>query len=224
MNYQQLLNKLENKEPFSLIRWWDWERLSVFDCEIDHYAADWTLYYPEQWEALRKILRSNPKYYMWMQTLGYWLYKKQIDEYLKQIKSTTQWIDSDLLHNQSWNSELTWFFEVLNNNNVIIIWPERLKWINKLIHYTDYIEIPLTTAFLSIDEIEQKIRSLLEWREYSILLFAAAATSNILIDRLYKDYGHIHTMIDIWSVFEPYVWLSTRKYHKNVLDRISQNG
>jgi hypothetical protein len=47
MLYNDLIKNLENKTPFSLSRWGDGEWLSVFNTELNHYAADHTLYYPE---------------------------------------------------------------------------------------------------------------------------------------------------------------------------------
>jgi hypothetical protein len=152
---------------------------------------------------------------MWMQPLAMREMWHNIEKII--ADKNINWIDSDILHNESWSGNLQPFFDALKLNNVIYVWPERLKDVKKLIDYKDYVEIPLTTAFLDRDKIEDELRWLLLDREHTVVLFAAASLSNYLIDKLYKDYWDKHTFIDIWSLMEPYVWLSTRQYHKDVL-------
>lgn len=219
MQINDLLKKLDDKTPFSLSRRWDWEWLSVFGCDINHYAADWTLYYPEIWEELNKIIDSEPNYYMWMQQLAMDYMWDKIKERIKD-KNINR-IEADILHCQSQIGNIQMFTDALAKNDVIFVWPERLKDVKKLVNYKEYLEIPLKTAFLERDRIENELRVLLNDRDHTVVLFAAASLSNYLIDRLYKDYWDKHTFIDIGSLFEPYVWLSTRQYHNIVLERLN---
>ena len=43
--------------------------------------------------------------------------------------------------------------------------------------------------------------------------------SNVLIDDLYNEFGNKHILLDMGSVFDPYVNKNTRSYHNKIIER-----
>ncbi|MBA7636648.1 hypothetical protein ES703_44269 [subsurface metagenome] len=159
---------------------------------------------------LKDILNSNPPYYMGLQPLAQNIMSRIILKY-----NHINWIDSDIFHDASINGDFNKFFSACDGKNIILVAPDYMIGLNKFIKtITKHIIIPSVNCWLSKDKILKKINEYLKGRNVKhIILFSSSMMSNILIDNLYKEYGEIHSFLNMGSVFDPFLGRKTRKYH-----------
>ncbi len=140
--------------------------------------------------------------------------------------NSLNWVDSDLFHKASIKGYFEDFLGAISNKDCILIGNESLSKLvdsNGIISgIREIITIPYVDCWkdrLSImASIENQIS--MAGNIHINFLFCASMMSNVLIHHLHEKYGHIHSFIDMGSVFEPYIGLSIRSYHKNIVERL----
>ena len=155
---------------------------------------------------------ENPNYIHGLQGMSVRELPHLVDQfYTPYVKGELQ--DSDVLHKASISGYLNMFIDRLKERHCIVIGPKRLI---KLLNYFDFdlIVVPDVNCWGANQKIEREIRK--EIADDKVLLYSASMMSNVLIDRIWKDYGDSITQIDCGSVWEPYVGHFNRSYHKKI--------
>ena len=206
--FDNLISNLEKNINFSFSRFGDGELNCAFgkkgkNCDGHEYFEDMGL-------ELKKILESSPKYNVSIQPHGYNIWKHKILE-LKGIEFS----NSDIIHNASVSREINKLFKILDNKNVLLVGPKHLSKLNEF-KINNHIVIPSENCWLHYKTIEESIRKIL--KPDIVILYSASMMSNVIIDNLYNEFKNTITQIDCGSVFDPYVGLSTRTYHKKMLN------
>lgn len=199
--FNEICQKLIDREPFKFSRWGDGEWACMKGVVGEN--RDGNTYLPELGEELRKILFSNPPYKLGLQ-YGV-LYNYGLREFVfKHLwELNLDWVNGDILHQALEFGYLSLFVGALKDREVVIVGA---KYLDKLPYR--HVTTPNTDSFKENDRI---LLDCLQYAMNPVYLVANAMNSNVIIDRL-PD--HV-TAIDIGSVFDPYLGIPRATYqHK----------
>ena len=197
MTYQELIDKLNNREPFSFSRFGDGE----FACMLYRSGAncDGHKYFPDLGERLNQAWKDK-RGIVGTQRYGQAMYPI----------FTHTGIDADVLHKASINGELQEFMDSLiyKGNDIILVGPKRLIGV---VPSRTFIEVPLKNAWEQYDYILEMIQFHIQ--KWDIVLYCCGMMAEVLIHDLHDKKL---TQIDCGSVFDPYVGVNSRQYHKKL--------
>jgi len=207
MDFDLMIHKIKNDIPFKYARYGDGE----WNCILGKPGAncDGHQYFPDLGQRLKSILESRPDYFLGLQTIA--IEQNKNDPEFKRLVDMNDWVDNEILHRASINDYISLFFEAIEMEDVIIIGPQHMSKLDKSI-----IEIPSKNCWLEYEYVKDSLTTALLWRPHTIVLLSASMMSEVLIDD-FKDTDH--TFIDCGSVFDPYCGISSRTYHKDIIQR-----
>ncbi len=196
MTYQEIINKLNDQEPFSFSRFGDGE----LNCMFGKTGAncDGHEYFPDLGERLNKAF-LEPKGVVGVQRYGYSMYKDRL--------GPNVWADADVLHRASIAGELKEFLDSLyaKNHDIVFVGPERLR---GAIPSRTFIDVPLKNAWENYDYTLKRLGfHIMKW---DIVLYCCGMMAEVLIHDLHDEKL---TQIDCGSLFDPYVGVKSRQYH-----------
>lgn len=120
--------------------------------------------------------------------------------------------NADVLHNASIRQMIPVFIDTLSARRVIIVGPQHLEPLAERVrthwNFVDHIAIPDVDCWKSYKLIRERMISVIELN--AVFLLCASMMSEVLID-FFRNAPV--TMIDIGSVFDPYVGKFSRSYH-----------
>jgi len=241
LTLDDLIEHINNNDPFSYSRWGDGE----WQCLLGSHRkwnCDGHRYYPALQKRLKEVVLSEPKYYMGLQQMGMDVMGERIFQFTKDLNIT--WVNSDIIHsaniNGAWNVldkktrkeiedryshmrfkkgiSLTQLFKAVKNKNNVLIGNRWLRHFKEF-HF-QYISVPHVDCWLDRPRIFKLACELARTRKHLIFHICASLMTEVLIDELYNKFGHKHTFIDIGSAYDPYVLgdngkrRQIRSYHK----------
>jgi hypothetical protein len=216
--FNELVDKLNNKQPFSFVRYGDGEWACIFGMQSKN--CDGNIYFPDLGEALKNIVLSQPEYYMGMQygalVSDYFNLKDKIYPFIWDLN--INWVNADILHRASEFNRIQPFFNALKSRKVILVGAEYFNQL-KLFPSIDHIIIPSNNCWLIKNEIIDSVEQKISKTDGLVVLFMASMATNVFIDDLYKIFGLSTTFIDMGSVLDPYLGLNKRGYHHKVINR-----
>jgi hypothetical protein len=197
------VDKLKQSINFKFMRFGDGEFL--FARGVEYQGTDEHNMFPECTEEYRYILKNmNPKIMNGIQP-----FCKSIPEIQEWIPKF-DWYNADVFHNASIYGELYPFFEALNHRITVIISCERIKKINTIINYSDYICIRDSDCYLDKQFVLKEIE------KYPTDTVFVLAASVLTCPVIYSTKRNDITMIDVGSLLEPYIHNYTRNYHRQL--------
>lgn len=216
MNYEELLNKLRNDEPFSFSRWGDGE----WACMLGKHGenCDGHKYFNTLGFRLTSVLQERPQYTLGLQekamqsTLA-----PKIHEYMDfwQI-AKLNWVEADVLHKASMHNKLDDFIEQMERGGTVLIAPAHVAvWFSKLNNKGHIVVIPEHNCWCAYESIKHAL--LKTYAEGNKYYYCASMMSNVLIDDMYNMMGDTITQIDCGSVFDPYAGKCSRRYHSEII-------
>ncbi len=211
--YDQFLTKLLNREPFSFSRFGDGEWSAIL--QRPGKNTDGHEYFPDMGAALAEVLRSRPAYPIGIQNhalrtlpeVAVWLA-------LNGFHLGNDFVNADVWHNASIEGQFKRFFEALRHKSVLLVGPHEVA---KLGIHNYWVEVPSLNCWKSKDVIMKGIDNYIDY--VGIVLFCASMASNVMIHELYQKHGKVKTLLDMGSVFMPYVGVANRSYHKKIIQR-----
>lgn len=228
-NYDELIKKLINKEPFTFTRFGDGEMLAIWQDPKRTVNCDGHTYFPDMGIALNNVLKSNPKYHVGLQNMVRNLHPEKLEQYFLENNIDIDFCEADMLHRASIRGNIKPFFDALNSvDNLILAAPNYMMEIKKYVQFKFYANVPNENCWTAKNLIKKDTRilinDLLEKGEKNIVvIMAASMPSNVIIHELHDIFGDRITLIDIGSVFDPFVGNNIRSYHKN-MDLFEKNG
>jgi len=227
-HYNKFIKMLEKEEGFSFIRMGDGEWGLIFkkDPKFSVIKRRWndSIFLDYFSTNLKKIAKKENNYYFGIQPYALRLYTNDI---LEIIPDNADFSNADAFHKASKSEEIYNFFNILKKRNVLVIGREYLKDLNKYFNFNHIISPDKfwNEKDLSfIDEIEYKIEKEINERDNIVILYSAGVASKLILDNMYNKYGNKITQIDTGSIFEPYIGLNIRKYHKTILEKINNKN
>lgn len=207
-SFDIMLQMIRDNKPFSYARYGDGEWNAILQKKPGGRNCDGHEYFPDLGLELRRILESRPSYYLGLQRLA--SEQNAGNKEFDWLVALNKWTDNEIMHRASIKGRLKEFIDLFETKNVIIVGND--SFYSLPFHVDALIEIPTKDCWKSFSSIKRQIGELIEGGE--LVLYCASMMSEILIDE-FKDC--MITQIDCGSVFDPYVGIKSRSYHKNLL-------
>jgi hypothetical protein len=211
----ELLSNLKNGVHFSYSRFGDGE----LGCLLGRQGqnCDGHVYFPDLGQRLKSIIESKPEYYTGLQSLGKRIFEnhdKHKDEF-KRLEALNEWCPNELVHHISIKDRMNELYDALKDKNVLLVGNASLQMLNGFDF--DLIDIPTRNCWLVYHTTHRRLLEHLN--EGDIILYSASMMTNVLIDDFYNIFGTTITQLDCGSMFDPYVNVNSRSYHKQILSR-----
>jgi len=217
MIYQKILEMIKCEKPFSFARYGDGEWNCILHPSLTTYNVDRHIYYPDLSEALKKVLRSRPKYTLGLQEYAMKKGGEEINAWLKENGlDGLRWVDADVFHNASINNTLGQFMDELSYRETVFVAPQYLA---SNIH-DEFIAVPQLNGWLEHDRILKELKDVLDYCDNAVVVFCAGMMSNVLIDEMFH-FDPTHTYIDLGSALDPYAGVEKRSYHHQIINRLN---
>tara|TARA_Y100000004_G_C8946986_1_gene426711 strand:- start:695 stop:1378 length:684 start_codon:yes stop_codon:yes gene_type:complete len=211
---------LKSNKKFSFTRWGDGEWSCAFG--VQGANCDSHTYFPEMGKGLNEAI-DNPKGYFlatWPNTepmmFNIW---RPIQTRLQNTLAK-DWVDASIWEEAAMAGELKPFVEQLEKMNFIIISEGSKR--SLPVNYTDFIEVPATNCFLEKDRIKQTMIEMCEKYDNPVFGLSASMATNVIVDELYKEIGDKCWMIDLGSIWEPFLEnpVHARSYHTKYKSKV----
>lgn len=219
LNYY--IDMIQAHHPFTLARYGDGEMACMFgysgqNCD-DHDYTD-RLGHDLRGTIRKGYLHERPFHYGLVRVA-----QKRTPKEVAIINEVYQvpWVDGTVLVDASRAGELYPFIEAIKQHRrVLYIGPPHLRsffWQELGFWYlgrpgSGYHEIPQKNCYLKFNETLEHIASYIRLDKPSLVLFSAGMMSNVLIHRLWPEFGGSVTMIDVGSLFDGFAGKYSRKY------------
>jgi len=222
------MDLLQRGTPFSYLRYGDGEFNGVLETLYPGYT------YQRFTPALRRDLQASladyykdPHYVMSLAPVYHFRDKGQrswelIATFLRENDLTgMRWASTQTFNDASQAGQLWPFIQLLQQSNVVIVGDRRLKKLNKLFPSAAIIPVPDKHCHAQSRKLRKAI---LAQNLPAIILFTAGPATVTLIHKLYPHIGDTSTMIDIGTMWGPYVNQVWRGGHRGMIpDVINKN-
>ena len=214
---EHYLQLIEDNISFSFSRFGDGEILCMFPNGWLHVNCDGSAFLPEIKEPMKDIFRHKYDYYHCLLDCSFDLNGDLFRDFIEETCP-----DMDLYNGEVWQEmvgdgrieELT--YTVSKDHHPVFVGGthfENIHLLNGFIHEPIHVKVPNKDSFLHINSIMAEIsRLFLEGNR--MFLFSAGYTTKIIIDQLYPYIGDEAFMIDMGSVFDPFLGILNRDGQK----------
>lgn len=203
---QFYVDKIKNGENFKFLRIGDGELLCYAGIRKTIGRGEHDVW-PVLSEDIRGIIDNlNDSHINGLQPLSL-----TIPELAKFIPDRT-WHNSDVFHNASIAGKLFPFFDSLKDRRVVLISASKTRLAP--IQYKDFIEVRAVNCYHDKDMVLKMIKG---YPSDTVFLFCASRMS---VPVIYHSDRNDCTMIDLGSLFEPYIGNNTRGYHSLITPEI----
>lgn len=215
MDFETILDNIANKQPFHFVRYGDGELGIMYN---DPKIMGIVVKRHGDREGLEKAGRimladldkmrlTTPKdYYLGIQPMGYKMFPEQTDRAFKDLPTCS----AQALHKASEQGRLKEFTDLLKGRRVIVVGRDYLS---KLPFEHIHIKTFDNLVWRQTDYINTVLKQNLKAKD--IVLWCASLATNIC---MFENYRPDVTQIDCGSVFDPYCFGATRKYHHKLKD------
>lgn len=205
----QLVEKMETEPGFSFARISD----GGFFCMQGRngYNCDGAPYSPKQAHSLLSVIR-DPSITHGITSIA--LHEARAAQWLEEKGIDIEWYDADVMNKASDTGNLFPFIELLRKRRNLICGPTHLKNFGG-IPVVSFVECHGSRAFEEVDELEIEISFRVDREDIdTVLLSAGQGASPTLVSWLAAAYGAELNVIDVGSLWDPYVHVFSRSGHK----------
>lgn len=225
--YQWYLDQLNGGHPFTLARWDDGGWPVVLGQEGRN--CDQHPYSPELRRDLTQVLTEiqarGATYLLGLQesyVVRAHPTNEQVHDWMVAIDLRIEWVSGDVFHRASIRDELKPLIQAYKDRGVILVGPERLGALESYFPIRRHVKVPLLNCHAAVKGILRKTREAIDSQGTTpVVSVSASMTSEYLIHQLNKTHPEA-TIIDVGSLWEPYVGVACRKYHGPVIKRLQQ--
>jgi len=236
LTFAWFVSQLQQGNPFSLARLGDGEWRGIFlhvqllprksqaaELPRQSLTGDCNGYRfrPESNRRLHEILQAEKVGYLlgWAEHMTRW-YPDLFPQYWEQYQlDRHHWFDLDVFVKENRRGGLSPLLDALRARPLLLVGPRHLQ---QLVPFpfpktAHFVEVPLRDCFPELERIEAETRSILSVaKQPTVVSFSAGAGSNLLIDRLYPEFGDRHWLLDLGSLWDPFCGVLSRKYMKSL--------
>lgn len=199
---------LQRGIPFSYLRYNDGEWGSLL--ETIYMGPGYQRFTPELAQDLQASVieyHRDPHYYMGLTVMHHFIGPVRqwelITAWLRENNlGDLKWVDAGTFNRASECGDLWPFIRELQRSDIIIVGPDRYRPLLKLFPRAAFVSIPETQCHAQLPAMEKAI---LAQKLPAIILITAGPACNVLIHKLYSKIGSHSTMIDMGSLWAPYI-------------------
>lgn len=212
------IEQIRERKPFALARWSDGE----WPCVLGRQGAntDKHPYSPELRRDLTQCLLERPRYVMGLQELVPRTIGQEVHDWLEERELWPDWVQGGVFHTASIENRLGPFIAALAERGVILVGPKRLGAL-AVFPIRAHIETPLFNCHSECERVvEEAAAAIARLGTEPVVSISASMSANVIVHRLNALHPEA-TLIDIGSLWEPYVGVANRRYHKKIVERLA---
>ncbi len=222
---QWYLDQLNEGHPFALARWDDGTWPVVLgeegrNCDQHPYSMELRR---DLTQTLAEIQTQGAPYLLGLQesfVIRVHPINERVYNWMVSADLRVEWVSGDVFHRASIKDELGPLIQVFKDRGVILVGPERLDALKSYFPIRRHVRVPLLNCHASVKGLLRKAQEAIESQGTTpIVSVSASMTSEYFIHELNKTHPEA-TIIDVGSLWEPYVGVSCRKYHDAVIKRL----
>jgi hypothetical protein len=141
------------------------------------------------------------------------IFAANAEQWLKDNGIEVDWYDADVMNKAADEGKLYPFIQCLEKRKIVYCGPKHLKRLQGF-PIAGFVTCHPTAAFEEVDRLENELSVQIDkHRANTVLLSAGQGASPTLVSRLHRDRPEI-VVIDVGSIFDPYVGVFSRSGHK----------
>lgn len=214
-NFDDLLEKLQQNDHFTMSRWGDGEWNAVLDRRTSGANVDGHSFGPEVGDELRRVLLKRPPYFL---GLAAWegVFGSRVHDWLITMDlHDLNWVSANIWFGASVKGRLGDFISTLQARPAwLVVGPEHLAGTRERLGFTEHIIVPRDCFASRASLLQQTLEVVSRLPEHSVITISAGMTANILVQGAFEQFGDRHSIIDTGSVWDPYAGVLSRSYMK----------
>jgi hypothetical protein len=215
---QYYVDKLNAGEVYTFVRLGDGEWSAITQKRSRTYSGSQTLNHQSLQRGMMKVVAQAPNDPRYILSLRQTSFRENIKLWLAEnVPAHVRFHDSTVLYKASKKGLLYPWIEALRNLDVpiVVIGPERHKGLNKkVVPIARHVMIPGKNCWAQRERI---IAEALQNRNPACYLLSAGPAAKVFCWSLFQRVGQRSWILDVGSLFDPYVGKRTRTYHKGML-------
>jgi hypothetical protein len=223
--FQWYLDQLNGGHPFALARWDDGAWPVVLGDEGQN--CDRHPYTPELrrdlTQTLTDIQAHGAPYLLGIQesfVARAHPANERVHTWMVAADLRIEWVSSDVFHRASIRGELGPLIQAYKDRGVILVGPERLGALKSYFPIRRHVRVPLLNCHAAVEGILRRTREAMDSQGTTpIVSVSASMSTKYMVHELNKTHPEA-TIIDVGSVWEPYVGVACRKYHGTIVKRL----
>jgi hypothetical protein len=221
-SYPLLVNKINNIENFTMVRYQDgeWTCMLKIEPHFTNKIPKYGIEVDKLGDEMLKIIQSNPEYYVSVNAGTFYERAGIVWPYIKNLKNLYV---GEIFRRKSVEEGLDEFIEALKTRTVIVVGPKWFTPLKSLFNHT-HVLCPFGTLFKDEEviklegEVCQEIEKVIDLNP--VVLYSCSFNAKLMSDNFYKRWGKKITQIDMGAIWDPYCGKKTRPYHDKVLNRL----
>lgn len=235
---QWYTDKINNQQPFSLSRWGDGEWRSVLAendkcwAKLAGISGAWRkgktnksghAFPPEMGKDMRKLLTDRPGHYLALAnrygnpdskepqiSLARWIKQWLVVHQLSDLR----WTHADTIVKAFYMFKFDDFFNALRGQNMIMVGPRHLKR-QKIFKLQQFVEVPRRNAYKNrVNAVAHVTKALERTKKPTVVSISMGPAAALVVEDLHKVFGKKHTILDLGSIWDPFVGELSRSYMK----------
>ncbi len=211
------VRRIADRVPFALSRWGDGEWSAILgrsgrNCDGHRYTKRLR-------RDLSAVLVAQPPYDLGLQAFAMRRFGRSINAWLAHRGLSPDWVDADVFARASIAGTLRPLMEALARREVVLIGPAHQIALSQFFPLARHIIVPDQNCHEDVERVVAETEDALRPFADAVLVVSASMSANVIVDRIYRNGGSRHTLIDCGALWEPYLGRATRSYHQAVLDR-----
>ena len=212
---------IRDGRSFVFSRWSDGEWAALLGLRApNHRNCDGHHFFEAMGREMRAVLKSNPPYQLAFGSLTLKVYPAQTLAFCERHLPDREWEDADLFHHISHGGSMPKLLEALQGRRIVMVGPSRLEGLAKYgLKKIQHVRIPERDCYLQLGRIfSQTVQKLAASSEPAVCCISAGMPAELLIDKLWHRFGDRHALLDMGSVWDPYVGHYSRSGHLALCD------
>lgn len=215
------VEQLESRTPLAMSRWGDGEWSCLLGAEGRN--CDGHTYSQALCDDLTSVLERQPRYLCGLQGLAMRKMGSAIGDWSNQHCCPRRWVDGDVFHRASAKGELAPLIAALRDRGVILVGPDRISQLG-LFPVASCVGVPLRNCHDDVTRVvDETVRSIDVHGTEPVVSVSASMSANVVVDCAHRARPHA-TVIDFGSLWEPYVGIANRTYHRGVIQRLNRES
>lgn len=221
---QYYVDKINTREPFTFIRLGDGEWSAILQDRARTSSRSQTLKHKSLQQGMMKVIARAPDHDNYILALRSTSFNSRvgIKAWLEQhTPEHVKWHDCTVFYKASKKGQFYPFIQALRDQifPIIVIGPERLKALDpRVFPIWRHVIIPGRDCWAQRERIlARALRDRLS--RPSVYLITAGPAAKVFCWSLFQRVGQQSWILDLGSLWDPYVGKRTRTYHKGMLKR-----
>lgn len=210
---EHYLQLIKDNKPFSMSRFGDGENLCMHPNGWLKVNCDGSAFLPEIKEPMKQIFRNQYPYYHCLLDCSFDLNGDLFKQFLEETCPDMDFYNGEIWQEMIADGRIEELIKTVSTNHHPVFIGgshfQDIHLLNGFVNSPIHLEVPNKDSFKEVNQIMQEISDLFV-QGHRMFLFSAGYTSKILIDTLFPFIGSDAWLIDMGSVFDPYLGILSR--------------